>query len=263
MFPNIFPRNLLGLLRQTNPHRRLQPVMLELMPLRQYLDTMAPLPADRQILHPAEIARAQTFSHGNRQQEWLTGRICAKMAAIHFLNSLAAGTASPHQPRLLQTDSDDQGRPVFRGPLAEKLSTAHVTLSHGAHYAAALVADCPCGIDIQEPRDSLFRVREKFCTQEEEELLQEYFGELRELQQLTLLWAAKEAAKKALSRLRMPGFLELIFNEAEAHATGWSIRLLVSTRHFKDYPATIHTAGEMYDDYALALCLCPEEKGDA
>jgi 4'-phosphopantetheinyl transferase EntD len=93
---------------------------------------------------------------------------------------------------------------------------------------------------------------------EEEELLLHYLGDLSELQRLTLIWTAKEAAKKALSHSRMPGFLELILTEAEPHTGGWLVTFLVSSREYTRYPATVTVAAELYAGYGLALCLTGE-----
>jgi len=254
MFVNIFPKTLSGLMRQTYPRHRFQPAMRPLITAGDYLAGTSPLAVERQILSRDELATATAFASSKRQNEWLTARICAKMAAIQYLHGFADEKQSLN-PREMLIASNHNGRPYLAGRLSASLRTTDLSLSHGAGFGLALIADSRCGIDIQEPRASLFKVREKFCTSEEEDLLRQHMGDLPEIQHLTLLWTAKEAAKKALSYERMPGFLELILNETEAHAAGWTIRFLVSSRHFRGYPAAITVAAELYEGYGIALCL--------
>lgn len=254
MFVNLFPKTLHGLVRQTFPRHRFQPAMQQLISPAEYIRRTQAVPAERHVLSRREIEKAKSFTSRKRQNEWLTGRICAKLAAMHYNNSLTA-TQPPLQPASLHIINNDTGRPCLAGELPFELKSTDLSLSHGAGYGLAIVADCWCGADIEEPRESLAKVREKFCTLEEEELLQHSIGDLSELQQLTILWTAKEAAKKALSHTRMPGFLELILTESEAHTGGWVITFLVSSREFARYPTTITVAAELYQGYGIALCL--------
>ncbi len=254
MFVNIFPKTLSGLMRRTYPRNRVQAAMQPLISLGDYLAGTSHLAAGRQILSRNELATATAFASAKRQAEWLTARICAKMAAIQYLHGGADENASL-DPREVLIANNPNGRPHLSGRISETLEATDLSLSHGAGYGLALVADSRCGIDIQEPRATLPRVREKFCTIEEEEILSQNLGDLHEIQHLTLLWTAKEAAKKALSHERMPGFLELILNETQAHATGWTLRFLVSSRQFRGYPASITVAAELYEGYGIALCL--------
>lgn len=166
----------------------------------------------------------------------------------------------PLKPREISVTNRTDGRPSLSTSPPMAMPQPDLSISHGAEFGLALVADCWCGIDVQQSRESLYTVREKFCLQEEEELLQHSLGDLPELLVLTQLWTAKEAAKKALSSERMPGFLELILTKAEAHATGWVLEFLVSSRAFTKYPATINVAAELYEGYGLAVSLAAEVK---
>ncbi len=84
-----------------------------------------------------------------------------------------------------------------------------ISISHSGDYGAALAACSPCGIDLQLRQDSLLKVKEKYCSEAEYRLLETFLSETDTLARLALLWAAKEAAKKALSHWQMPGFLDL------------------------------------------------------
>jgi 4'-phosphopantetheinyl transferase EntD len=257
MFINNFPKSLLGLMHQTYPRHRFQAAMHALISPEEYLNRLHLVPPERYILTSTELACAQAFKLAKRQNEWLTGRICAKLAAIQYHNndSTTNVTLQPQQIAIANTES---GRPYLSGTLPSVLENVDISISHGAAHGLALAADCHCGVDIQQPQDTLIRVREKLCAHEEEELLQAILPELTELQHLTLLWSAKEAAKKTLSHLRMPGFLEVILTSVEPHAHGWVIGFLVSSRSFEKYPSTINVVAELYESYAIALCLNDE-----
>lgn len=259
MFVNIFPKALLGLMHRTFPRHRFQPAMQPLVSPREYVRRSQSTPVERHVLAPEELNRAGNFTISKRQDEWLTVRICAKLAALQYHNSIST-THFPLQPAQIHIVSSDTGRPCLAGELPPELKIADISLSHGAGYGLALVADTWCGVDIQEPRESLLKVREKFCTPEEEELLQHNLADLPELQHLTLIWTAKEAAKKALSHTRMPGFLELILTETEPHTAGWTLTFLISSRRFNQYPATITVTSELYEGYGIALCLSEENR---
>jgi len=257
MFINIFPKTLLGMAKQIFPRHRLQPVMLPIISPQDYLRQEKLTPAERHILSDEDMAKAQRFSITKRQEEWLTARLSAKMAILQYHATFSSSLPSLY-PKKITITNDQTGRPGFTGELTPELRNTDLSISHGAGFGLALIADSRCGIDIQEPRDQIARVRDKFCTPEEEELLRQPFNELPELQHLTLLWTAKEAAKKALSHDRMPGFTELILTDLEPHVTGWAIQFLVSSRQYQGYPTTITAIAELYEQYSLALCLSGE-----
>jgi len=257
MFINIFPKTLISMAKQVFPRHRLQPVMLPVITPREYLRQAQQTPDTRHILNNEELEKAQSFPIAKRQEEWLTARISAKMAILQYHSSFTSNYSTLY-PKEITIINDQTGRPAFSGVHSRDVCNTDLSISHGAGFALALIADSRCGIDIQEPRESASRVRDKFCSPEEEELLRQTFSGLPEVHYLTLLWVAKEAAKKALSHSRMPGFLELILTDLEAHVTGWAIRFLVSSRQYQGYPPTITVIAELYEQYSLALCLSEE-----
>ncbi len=164
-------------------------------------------PALEQWLHTDELTQLSSYTFEKRQREWLAGRICSKKALQHFLQSNSTTTPPSHASA--KVGSKESGQPFFKQidsvpPPFPRLSITH---SHG--YAAALVTTVHCGIDIQLPADNLHRVKDHFCTAEEERQLQQSLPEQDKITQLTLLWAGKEALKKMLSHQGMPGFLAL------------------------------------------------------
>jgi phosphopantetheinyl transferase len=68
----------------------------------------------------------------------------------------------------------------------------HFSISHCGDYAAAIVSkNYRCGVDIETPTEKIFRVKNKFLSNQELDL----FGEMN-MNQLTLLWSVKEAVFK-------------------------------------------------------------------
>lgn len=254
MFLNIFPKSLNTLIRQSYPNHRFQTAMLPLVTLEEYLAKAACVEKERHNLHKKELQKAEDFRVEKRRTEWLTGRLAAKLSCLHYLrdDQLAA---TPVLPAQIIVGNDESGRPYLLGELPQELTNAYLSLSHGGGYATAIVSDSRCGIDIQETRNSLKRVRDKYCTNDEEDILLHQLGELNDLQRLNLLWTTKEAIKKALSHLRMPGFLELMLTGADPHFAGWTLDFVVSSRHFDNYPPRVSAAAELYEGFGIAACL--------
>lgn len=72
----------------------------------------------------------------------------------------------------------------------------HFSISHCGDYAAAIVSkDKRVGIDIEVPVEKIFRISDKFLSEEEKT---QWSGELitHNSQLITLLWSAKEAVFK-------------------------------------------------------------------
>ena len=86
-----------------------------------------------------------------------------------------------------------------------------ISISHSGPLAAALAANLPCGLDIQQPGPNIHRVKKRFALREEEDILA---ASLRseafpETERLTMLWAAKEAVRKAVRVSPLLGLLEI------------------------------------------------------
>ncbi len=188
-----------------------------------------------------------SFSLEKRRLEWLAGRLAAKQAAGRLV------------PARLQfeTASEPGGRPCWRDfprPKAPALS-----ISHSGGLALALVSEtAACGIDIQLWSERIENLRERFCLPGEVELLlaepgcSAPDGRNRETAALLLLWAVKEALRKAAIDPVLPGFLTLRVEEAESlplAGGGLALRLAASGGFFQQQPVLALFAG----DYAVAL----------
>jgi 4'-phosphopantetheinyl transferase EntD len=200
---------------------RLEMKILDLEHLRDCILEQGEAALCREWLHPLEQETLSSLLHQKRHIEWLGGRICAKEALRCFLKN-----TRPHPPEVpapgLQIIHAPSGRPLLHpGLLNENIVIPHASISHSGKYALALAADAPCGIDIQENREPLGRIQERFCSQSEGRLLMRLLLGIEPSEHLTLLWAAKESVKKAVLMESMPGFLELVLNRIDfSHGLG-------------------------------------------
>jgi phosphopantetheinyl transferase (holo-ACP synthase) len=206
---SILPQSLVAGIGKTFVRFHLEMKILELASLRELVRQKEEETLRREWLHPQEQETVSALIHKKRHVEWLGGRICVKEALLAFLKSAGPLSANVSAPRL-QIVTAPSGRPMLRqGAVAGKMAAPHISISHSGEYAMAVAAAVPCGIDIQENRDALSRVKEKFCGAAEEKMMTRSLAALAPSEHLTLLWAAKESVKKGAILDRMPGFLEL------------------------------------------------------
>jgi 4'-phosphopantetheinyl transferase EntD len=224
------------------------------------------LPADSlplvAFLHPRETVKLATFKLAKRRSEFLSGRISAKMAMADYW-ALEDSKPNP-PPDRIAIINDSTGRPVVRIDGSPNILIPEISITHGGLYAAALATASPCGIDIQMQRDNLLRVREKYCIPDEEHLLKELLPDTAALVRLSILWAAKEAAKKALSFRQMPGFLELaLIPPATILPCGLSLRFAVRVLDNLHMPKTVTVLATTFANYGLAICVVEKEPNHA
>ena len=194
----------------------LEAKILELASLRELVHHQEEEALRREWLHREEQEKLSTLRYQKRHVEWLGGRICVKEALLAFLKSAGPLSADVSAPRL-RIVSAPSGRPLLRqGADSGTMAVPHISISHSGEYVMAVAATVPCGIDIQENRDALGRVKEKFCDAAEEKMMMHLLAALAPSEHLTLLWAAKEAVKKGVILERMPGFLELRLHRIES-----------------------------------------------
>lgn len=192
-----------------------------------------------QFLTPPEQATYAGFTFPKRRWEWLGGRLAAKSAALAWEGLLltAAGLAE------WQVSNGPDGRPGL-----QRLTNIHskpaleLSISHSHGVAAALVvADHPCGLDLQKITGTVVRVRERFCTESEGVLLRYIDGS--EMVRLTLLWAAKEALRKGRGGVPLTGFLAMRLAGLEKLSEqGWCFRLAVAGA--VEYPVVVFLHGD-------------------
>jgi 4'-phosphopantetheinyl transferase EntD len=202
-----------------------------------------------------EMQLVSRFKLAKRKKEWLAGRICAKMAIIDYFHTFCQDQKMPVWNELSISNSDN-GRPFPHLNRGERLPEGlDISISHSGSFALALAARTCCGVDIQKTSDTLVRIKERFCTDQEEYILSSTKQKNNPLMPLALLWAAKEAAKKALSVVVMPGFLDLVLDSIEKTDKG---KLLFIFKHYHRHahsPAEIRVVTACYQNYALGICV--------
>lgn len=201
-------------------------------------------------LSTEERDRFSHFKLEKRKKEWLAGRICAKIALHEYCSSHCEGLTLPACTKFSIANSAT-GRPLLIWNSSEPVPD--ISISHSGSLALAIAAQTCCGVDIQKTSEALVRVRERFCTGREERLLQAVVHKDRPFLPLTLLWAAKEAAKKALSITEMPGFLDLVL--ARIETIGGEEWLLIFNQQQARLPSEIRVITTCFRDYGLGVCI--------
>jgi phosphopantetheinyl transferase len=125
------------------------------------------------ILTEPELELYHTYSHEGRKRQWLASR-----AALRLILPPAIPASFIY---------DEHGKPTLAG------NARFVSVSHSGDYAAVVCSKkSPVGIDIEELRDRIERVKERFlCTEELAGL-----ETVSRLEKLYVLWGAKEALYK-------------------------------------------------------------------
>ena len=206
-------------------------------------------PADYLALQ--ELDNYQLFKYEKRQIEWLGGRLTAKKAALDHLYLAATKNTMREWPIF----AEENGRPFFRSAAHPEIS---LSISHSHGLASAMVVTGPsCGLDVQKVSDATIRVKEKFCTRQEEEVLTSFIPPNSDQPATgpTLLWAAKEAMRKALGGHPLTGFLAMRLSKiVPDNKSSWIFNLLVGD---KLYQIVVF----IYQDYAVAMCTSKPIRG--
>lgn len=152
-----------------------------------------------------ERIQLDRYAFEKRRREWFMGRICAKQSVIDLLRGEHAAPVSPTD---IDIDVSSTGRPFLSLPETTKLKTIpEISISHSHERVIAIAGNCLCGVDIQLLTDTLYKVRDRFCSDADLALLTSDSDD--ELVQLGTLWVAKEAIRKCLRGPRLVGFLEM------------------------------------------------------
>ncbi len=253
MHTNLFPETLFQLVRKTWKQPCTVPRMAALKTFDNCLPWDSPANPCKNWLNLREKERFSSFRYPKRQREWLAGRICAKAAIFDYCL-----THTQHKHDLswsqIHIENLESGRPVIlHGETQSLLREPDISISHSKDFALAFAAKTYCGIDIQHTTDRLFRVKDRFCSEKEEQLLQSIVDKEMPTMHLTLLWAAKEAAKKAVSISSMPGFLDMNLVKLEERTHG--MVFVFSYPESSATPSTLKVIVGQYRDYGIGICL--------
>jgi phosphopantetheinyl transferase len=216
------------------------------------------------LLHPKEAFLLSGYRFTKRRSEYLTGRICAKIAIQGRLQLNKTAVTPPLKPGDIEIASTVSGRPDvrFHTPHAGTLKM-DISISHSGDYGVALATGTKCGIDLQLRQASLVRVQEKYCLGDEDKVLAAFLPDHDPLTRLALLWSAKEAAKKALSYWQMPGFLDLQVTKLKISRDSIVFCLRIRPIQNRHMPGEVRVVAGLFGDYALAICLVNEDRSHA
>ncbi len=256
---NLFPTALWKDAVEIFGDQSIQLVLLKLLSATTVPEQSQPDSLSCELLHPKEAAILSGYKFPKRRSEYYAGRICAKLATQALFN-----LTNPHSIPLLLSEIEifntPSGRPGVRLHGANvNLPRMDISISHSGDYGVAIASESKCGIDLQLQKATLLRVQEKFCNEIEYRLLETSIIDSETITRLTLLWAAKEAAKKALSQLKMPGFLDLEVWKVEKFTNCLMLFFRSPNTENMEMPRQITVLADMFNDYALAVCLVTEE----
>ncbi|GAB6191180.1 4'-phosphopantetheinyl transferase superfamily protein [Desulfocastanea catecholica] len=263
---NLFPATITQGAIDIFGNQAMQPVLLRLLAAPAPAAGSPQVDADvpfRHLLHPKEAALLSGYRFTKRRSEYLTGRICAKMAIQSFLQQSTT-------PALVLKSGDIEIASTVSGRPDVRVHAAHaeplkmdISISHSGDYGVALVTGSTCGIDLQLRQAGLVRVQEKYCAVDEHKVLAAFLPNHEPLTRLALLWTAKEAAKKALSYWQMVGFLDLQVTELKNLRDAVVFCLRIRPEGNRHMPEEVCVVAGLFGDYALAICLVNEDRNHA
>ena len=138
-------------------------------------------------------------SHPERRRQFFTGRFLLKTLVPDFpIDQIALA---------------DSGRPFLPD------QTLQFSISHTDHFAAVMVSQTnDVGIDVEVVSERAHRVRRKFLSETEEQLIKRYAlsEQPTEDHLYTMAWSIKEAAFKALHQVGVDFIRDLPIQEIEA-----------------------------------------------
>jgi phosphopantetheinyl transferase len=124
---------------------------------------------DKARLTAPQLAHFSAIKLEKRRREWLSTQILLQLAA----NGRELRTKTNGQPYLFPTGT--------------------ISISHSGNLAGLAIGTAAIGLDIQNPDPKLEKIQRKFCHPEELAMLS--IGN-EKLDQLTMIWSAKEAIFK-------------------------------------------------------------------
>ncbi|MGB3209635.1 MAG: 4'-phosphopantetheinyl transferase superfamily protein [Desulforhopalus sp.] len=260
LFPDPFRKAAIALCGEQS----MQAVLLELLSANDNRGRPLSGPCLNRVLHPNEASIFCGFRLPKRRSEYLTGRICAKIAIREFSKRTRPNPIPLTLPEIEITNTAN-GRPAACIHSSENSAVKmDISIAHSGDYGVALATASKCGIDLQRRDAALLRVQEKYCSRNEHNLLKTVLTEYDTTTQLAILWAAKEAAKKALSYWQMPGFLDLDLQLLQHLEEYIALSFKVTNQSWcRQSPEKLTVTAGMIDDYALAICLVQEDRCDA
>ena len=256
MLTNFLPAKLSSFILETFSSLSCPPVVLKLLPAGETEpETIQNKPYG--FLHDGELTQIKKYKLPKRRSEYLTGRICAKMATLSYLQF---NLQTPPAMNRIEIRNFEYGNPFLTFHPPASFPVPNISISHSKGYGAAIAAQHPCGIDIQSQEKSLIKVQKKYCAEQEYNTLLKIIPEGSELSRLSLLWSAKEAIQKRFSENNsMPAFLEIHLQAGEK-VDDENVLFFFSLPPvaFQQHPKIITVAAGTFRDYAIAVSALEE-----
>ena len=149
----------------------------------------------RLFLHEDEQPEFEQLKLPKRQWEWMMGRIAAK-DAVRAWHARQTGAAQMLHPAAFAILKDEHSRP-FVPPSAAIPNPPSISISHSMDRAVAIAGVSPVGIDLETSHPDPAAV-EFVCSGAEREIIRTESANRPEAAWPARLWAAKEAAGKAM-----------------------------------------------------------------
>lgn len=260
---NLFPDTLHNIIAADVSSDAPQLVMVKMFQAPSAKNNSSAAPSPETVLHPHELVTFGSYKLAKRKNEFLTGRYCVKEAINNYFLKIQRKTAMPGMHEI-EIHGGPGGRPAARIPSHAGATPPEISIAHSGAYGVAVAAENICGVDLQQEAATLLRVQQRYSTAGELQVMEEVLPQETLLTRLTLLWATKEAAKKALSFWRMPGFLELHLTDGRQNSSD-SLQLRVKNISPKDSSAPLEFTVfvSRYLDYGLAVCCVDKESSNA
>jgi len=119
----------------------------------------------------------------------------------------------------------------------------HISLSHSFDYAAVMISKSPVGIDIEQVKEKVERIANKFMRKEE----MAFISEKNKIKQLYVCWCAKEAVYKCFGQKEVSFADNILLKPFEFEGHG-----VVEARLFKEGIDLNYTVGYLqYEDYMV------------
>ena len=246
MLTNFFPVELIRTIKDTFSSVPCTPVMLRLLPATGDIEP--------DFLHGSELVQLKKYRLPKRRSEYLTGRLCAKLAASSYLQS---SLNTPVAMEQIEIFNAGHGRPFITLNQTPSPTVPDISISHSKGYAVAMASRHRCGIDIQKHEKSLIKVKEKYCTAQEYTILSDSIENGDELLHLALLWSAKEAIQKTFSTKNgLPTFSNIRLQSGEEKDCG-NVVLFFSLPpgQSRQKSKIIAVAAGTFTDYAIAVSM--------
>jgi 4'-phosphopantetheinyl transferase EntD len=106
----------------------------------------------------------------------------------------------------------------YGGPYLPQHPTKHLSISHGAGWAGAMISNTPCGFDIEPLLPRLLKIQSRFLSEEEKS----HFA--NDILLLGIAWSAKESIYKWYGKRGLTYATDILLSPPEASTLAFEIK---------------------------------------